>query len=118
MPDERDWHVAAEVLRTRLLAAGEGGVSAMTQGAMGLVLYAPGPTSADEHDDVHLQDELYLVTRGSSRFDRGGEEREMKAGDALFVPAGMRHRFAWRSEDFESWIIFYGPIGGESGEER
>src|SRR4028119_1449492 len=49
MSDERDWHVAAEVLRTRLLAAGEGGVSAMTQGAEGLGLYGPPPAPARGH---------------------------------------------------------------------
>jgi mannose-6-phosphate isomerase-like protein (cupin superfamily) len=34
-------------------------------------------------------------------------------GDALFVPAGMKHRFENFSDDFATWIMFYGPEGGE-----
>ena len=31
----------------------------------------------------------------------------------LFVPAGMEHRFEDLSEDFGTWVVFYGPAGGE-----
>ena len=35
------------------------------------------------------------------------------AGDFLFVPAGMKHRFLDFGENLETWVIFYGPEGGE-----
>jgi len=31
----------------------------------------------------------------------------------LFVPAGVEHRFENFSDDFATWVIFYGPEGGE-----
>ena len=31
----------------------------------------------------------------------------------LFVPAGVEHRFEKFTEDFKTWVIFYGAIGGE-----
>ena len=43
-----------------------------------------------------------------------GEERVIfTAGDVLFVPAGTVHRFEQTSPDFSTWIVFYGPEGGE-----
>jgi uncharacterized RmlC-like cupin family protein len=35
-------------------------------------------------------------------------------GDFLFVPAGIEHRFVNFTDDFSTWVIFYGPKGGES----
>jgi uncharacterized protein YjlB len=35
------------------------------------------------------------------------------AGDVLFVPARMEHRFEAMSGDFAVWVMFYGPAGGE-----
>jgi len=34
-------------------------------------------------------------------------------GDALFVPAGVEHRFTRFTPDFVTWVIFYGTKGGE-----
>ena len=31
----------------------------------------------------------------------------------LFVEAGVDHRFVDFSDDFETWVIFWGPDGGE-----
>jgi hypothetical protein len=30
------------------------------------------------------------------------------------VPAGVPHRFVDFSDDFETWVVFYGPKGGEA----
>jgi quercetin dioxygenase-like cupin family protein len=43
-----------------------------------------------------------------------GEERTtFKQGDVLFVKAGIKHRFENFTDDFTTWVIFYGPDGGE-----
>jgi hypothetical protein len=34
-------------------------------------------------------------------------------GDALFVAAAVEHRFEDFSDDFGTWVMFYGPAGGE-----
>ena len=60
----------------------------------------------------HGQDELYIVVSGSGTFRRGGIIVAFAPGDALFVPAGVEHRFENFSEDFRSWVIFFGPPGG------
>ena len=36
----------------------------------------------------------------------------LEAGDLLFVPAHVEHRFERFSDDFRTWVIFFGPQGG------
>ena len=62
----------------------------------------------------HAQDELYIVIAGSGTFSKAGELRSFAPGDVIFVEAGLEHRFESFSEDFETWVIFWGPKGGES----
>jgi mannose-6-phosphate isomerase-like protein (cupin superfamily) len=53
------------------------------------------------------------VARGSGTFANGDRRHSFSAGDVLFVPAGVPHRFADFTDDFGTWVIFYGPEGGE-----
>lgn len=61
----------------------------------------------------HTRDEVYVVIAGSGEFVNGGERQPFQAGELLFVPAGVEHRFENFSDDFSTWVIFYGPHGGE-----
>ena len=61
----------------------------------------------------HLQDELYVVISGSGVFLNGEVRSPFQAGDILFAPAGAEHRFENFTDDFATWVIFYGPVGGE-----
>ncbi len=61
----------------------------------------------------HKQDEIYVIIKGHSSFYRDGERMSCKENDVLFVPAGMAHHFESFSDDFATWVIFYGPEGGE-----
>lgn len=97
----------------------------LAHGSMELRWFAP-----KEHDPQtpHDRDELYIIVSGTGVFMRAveslpfddtslpiqGEERvRFGPGDALFVAAGTVHRFEEFSEDFATWIVFYGPEGGE-----
>ncbi len=66
----------------------------------------------------HTRDELYIVAQGSGTFLNGDARHAFAVGDALFVPAGVSHRFEDFSDDFAVWVMFYGPEGGESAGER
>jgi mannose-6-phosphate isomerase-like protein (cupin superfamily) len=61
----------------------------------------------------HTRDELYVVAQGSGTFVNGDRRHPFTSGDVLFVPAGAPHRFEDFSDDFGTWVIFYGPEGGE-----
>ncbi len=82
----------------------------MQQGTMQVQYFVP---FAIDTQKPHTQDELYIISSGRSFFNRNGEIIDCKEGDVLFVPAGMEHRFFDFSEDFSTWVVFYGPEGGE-----
>ncbi|MBC7827153.1 MAG: cupin domain-containing protein [Chitinophagaceae bacterium] len=82
----------------------------MKHGTMSVEYFAPQKTDTQS---PHEQDELYVIARGHGQFNRNGEMIEFKAGDVLFVPTGMEHRFENFTDDFATWVIFYGKQGGE-----
>lgn len=83
----------------------------MKHGSMSVEYFAP---EKSDTQSPHKQDELYVVVEGEGFFYRDGERVACKKGDILFVPAGMEHRFENFSDDFATWVIFYGPDGGEN----
>lgn len=80
-------------------------------GTMLLKLFAP---RGHDPQPPHTRDELYFVASGSGWFVNGGERHPIAPGDALFVPAGVAHRFEDFSDDLALWVVFYGPEGGEN----
>lgn len=62
----------------------------------------------------HARDEVYAVVAGTGQFLNGKDRTTFAPGDFLFVPAGVEHRFENFSEDFSTWVNFYGPEGGEA----
>ena len=61
----------------------------------------------------HTRDEVYFIASGSGRFELEGSIEPVGAGDVVFVAAGAHHRFVEFSSDFSTWVVFYGPEGGE-----
>lgn len=57
----------------------------------------------------HLRDELYVIAAGSGSFICDGETQAFGPGDLFFVAAGVEHRFVNFSQDFATWVIFFGP---------
>src|SRR6267154_4788826 len=56
----------------------------------------------------HSRDEVYVIAGGSGEFLCAGEKRSFAAGDVLFVPARDEHRFVNFTDDFSTWVFFYG----------
>ena len=82
----------------------------MKHGTMSIEYFAP---KGEDTQQPHIQDEIYVIASGKSRFICGNELLQCEQGDVLFVPAGMEHRFIDFSDDFATWVIFYGAEGGE-----
>jgi len=61
----------------------------------------------EDRQQPHARDEVYVIARGSGRFETAGERRECSAGDAIYVPAHAEHRFVDFSEDFATWVFFW-----------
>lgn len=82
----------------------------MKHGTMRVEYFAP---KIKDTQQPHTQDEIYVIASGSSNFLCGDNYFSCTQGDVLFVPAGMEHRFENFSDDFATWVIFYGKEGGE-----
>lgn len=94
---------------SKLAESKQASVSLFQQGDANLLLFVPNDQDTQQ---AHQRDELYFVQAGQGIFKRGGETVRFDAGDVLFVPAGVPHRFASFSAEFKAWVMFFGPEGG------
>lgn len=101
----------AEAARLLPGPGGERFARVLEHGSMEVELYAPRGVDGQT---PHSRDELYIVARGSGTFVNGEQRHAFGVGDVLFVPAGEIHRFEDFTEDFATWVVFYGPEGGEA----
>jgi mannose-6-phosphate isomerase-like protein (cupin superfamily) len=83
------------------------------RGSLAVEIYKPEKT---DHQQPHNRDEVYIIISGSGRFINGDQEVSFGPHDFLFVPAGQEHRFIDFTDDFSTWVLFYGPVGGEKGQ--
>ena len=105
-----DWLVSIETARDALFDAEHDFVKLMKHGSMTVELYAP---VGEDNQTPHAQDELYFVVSGTGMFNKAGVRRPFKPNDVIFVEAGVEHRFEGISDDFQTWVVFWGPKGGE-----
>jgi mannose-6-phosphate isomerase-like protein (cupin superfamily) len=109
-PEAERWRVTVEQASTLLVPEGQRSVEVLSHGTMVVKYYTPRGT---DQQTPHTRDELYVVARGSGTFINGDRHHLFSTGDVLFVPAGVEHRFEDFTDDFGTWVIFYGPEGGE-----
>jgi mannose-6-phosphate isomerase-like protein (cupin superfamily) len=96
----------------KLATAGGGAtfVTLLEHGSMSVEIYRP---RAVDDQTPHDQDEVYCVISGNGVFVADGQRQPFGPGDLLFVGANVEHRFEGFGDDFATWVIFYGPKGGE-----
>lgn len=58
----------------------------------------------------HDRDELYIVARGHGKFRVGNRVEAFVPGALLYVAAHEMHRFEDFSDDFATWVVFYGAV--------
>jgi mannose-6-phosphate isomerase-like protein (cupin superfamily) len=104
------FHVTLADATRAPLPPGRASALLLTHGTLELRYYAP---RGGDSQTPHSRDELYIIARGSGWFVRGAERVRFSTGDALFVAAGVAHRFEEFSKDFGTWVVFYGAEGGE-----
>ena len=82
----------------------------LEHGTLQVKMYRP---AGQDRQSPHTRDEIYVIAKGRGQFVNGDERHAFEPGDVLFVPAGVPHRFEDFSSDFCTWVMFYGPEGGE-----
>ncbi|HMQ49266.1 MAG TPA: cupin domain-containing protein [Saprospiraceae bacterium] len=79
-------------------------------GSLYVEMYQPDKI---DHQQPHTRDEVYVIAAGGGTFLYENQAIAFEKGDFLFVPAGVVHRFVDFTADFATWVLFYGPEGGE-----
>ena len=75
---------------------------------MSVGLYALD-AGAQDPQQPHHQDEVYLVVSGRASITVGMETTEVARGSVVYVPAGVAHKFHHISEDLRVLVVFSPP---------
>ena len=86
-------------------------VELFEHGSLVVELYKPVEVDKQQ---PHDRDEVYVIVSGTGIFFKGEKRLRFKTGDFIFVPAGVPHHFEQFTDDFTTWVFFYGPVGGEA----
>lgn len=111
-----DWLVTVAAAKAAPIPEGRRSAELMRHGSMTLRYYAPDRV---DPQTPHDQDEIYIVHSGRGAVLVGTTEDTLERkpfgpGDAIFVRAGQIHRFVDFTVDFATWVVFWGPAGGEA----
>ena len=104
--NERERFTVHEALKLLPGPEGERFAAVFERGELLIEIYAPRGIDPQQ---PHKRDEIYIVIQGNGFFVNGETRTPFTAGDCLFVPAGVVHRFEDFTDDFATWVIFYGP---------
>lgn len=91
-------------------ASGDAYLEFLREPSMSIGLYVL-PAGAVDGQSPHTEDEAYVVLAGRSRFTAGDETQDVGAGDTIFVPAGVPHRFHDITQELRLIVVF-GPAEG------
>jgi mannose-6-phosphate isomerase-like protein (cupin superfamily) len=104
------WQVTVEQALAKTRPVENLATPVLSHGSLEVEFYTPEGT---DEQTPHTRDELYVVIQGHGWFVNEGQRVRFGPGDVLFVPAHAAHRFEEFSDDFQVWVMFYGPEGGE-----
>ncbi len=105
--------MTVEAGRAAALGAADSGFALgklFRHGSLVVEFYAP---QGVDRQTPHARDEIYVVASGSGTFVRDGLGQPVETGEVLFAAAGVPHHFEAFTDDFGTWVFFYGPVGGE-----
>jgi mannose-6-phosphate isomerase-like protein (cupin superfamily) len=69
------------------------------------------PRGGQDKQTPHSEDEVYYVVRGRARISVRSEDREVRPGSVIFVPAHVEHRFHDILEGLAALVFFAPPEG-------
>lgn len=70
-----------------------------------ILIFAPRGT---DYQTEHNRNEAYICVKGQATLEIEGEPQPFGAGDLAWVPKNVPHRFVDMSDDFTTWVAFFG----------
>jgi mannose-6-phosphate isomerase-like protein (cupin superfamily) len=104
-------HISAKSALEKLASSNKLFIELFNHGTLNIEVYKPFEKDLQK---PHNRDEVDIVISGEGELINGDTTVSFKPGDFLFVAAGVEHRFVNFTKDFSTWVIFYGPKGGEA----
>jgi mannose-6-phosphate isomerase-like protein (cupin superfamily) len=101
-------------LAARQQAAGDAYLEFLRVKSMSAGLYVL-PAGGTDRQSAHTEDEVYVVLSGRSRFTSGGETRDVRPTDTIFVPASEEHRFHDITDELRLIVVFAPPEASLAG---
>ncbi|MCM3216673.1 cupin domain-containing protein [Niallia taxi] len=77
----------------------------LRENSMSLGIYTLGEKDLDEQLP-HSEDEVYIILEGEALINIDGENKAVKEGDVIFVPAFTPHFFTRINGIFKTLVIF------------
>lgn len=108
---ENNFQVPLNSSLKKLKESGKEFIELFKHGSLLVEIYKPDKV---DNQTPHTRDEIYVIMSGSGEFLLESNKTTFSKGDVLFAPAGAVHRFENFSDDFVTWVFFYGPEGGEA----
>jgi len=71
------------------------------------------PATGVDGQSPHTEDEIYILLSGAAQFTAGDETRPVRAGDTLFVGAGVSHKFHDITDELRVIVVFAPPEGSK-----
>ena len=105
MNESQPPHIALDLATQRLASVPEHFVELFQKMDVSVEIYAP--VAVDEQKP-HDRDEFYFIASGQGIFRLENTTISFSTGDFLFVPAHAEHRFEQFSDDFKTWVVFFG----------
>src|SRR5207247_125200 len=63
------------------------------------------PAGADDDQEPHTEDEIYVVTAGQATLEAGGQAAAVGPGSAIYVPAGTPHHLTGATSDLALLVL-------------
>jgi mannose-6-phosphate isomerase-like protein (cupin superfamily) len=100
-------HHSLEILETQRNQSGKMYLEFVRQPDLSAGLYVL-PVGGTDPQQPHSEDEIYVVLAGRARIQVGKNDFPANAGDSIFVPANLEHRFHSITEELRVIVVF-GP---------
>jgi mannose-6-phosphate isomerase-like protein (cupin superfamily) len=79
----------------------------------------PIAAGADDGQEPHTEDEIYVVIAGRATLEAGGQAAAVGPGSVVYVPAGEPQRFTGITSDLAALVLFapaeYSRAAGPGG---